>query len=160
MINITCVSTKCKCTAVQQKSVLVYYAQAKVSENLKKKKKKNSREWPSRFGETFYIHKKFLENLIHTKNKSFHIRPSKFFVYFTRRNLLFLFYTITFIKHPHQFIYFTRIFNKIFILLNFFIISLHSLYLYNARSLSLFRTDHLSLSLSLSLSQKPSSGDP
>ena len=32
------------------------------------KKKKKSREWPSRFGETFYIHNKFLENLIHYKN--------------------------------------------------------------------------------------------
>ena len=31
----------------------------------------------------------------------------------------------TFIKRSHQFIYFTRYFNKIFILLNFFIISLN-----------------------------------
>ena len=55
--------------------------------------------------------------------------------------LLFLFYTITFTKHPHQFIYFTRYFNKIFILLNFF---------YHFSQLPF--TYMLSLSLSLSLS--------
>ena len=35
-----------------------------------KNEKEKSRERPSRFGETFYIHKKFLENLIHHKNNS------------------------------------------------------------------------------------------
>ena len=37
----------------------------------------------------------------------------------------FLFYTSTFTKHPHQFIYSTHLFNKIFIILLIFII--HSL---------------------------------
>ena len=45
---------------------------------------------------------------------SIHISSFKFFCLFYTKNLLFLFYTITFIKHPHQFIYFTRYFNKIF----------------------------------------------
>ena len=64
---------------------------------------------------------------IHTfkSTQSIYINSSKFFVYFTRKNLLFLFYTSTFIKHPHQFIYFTHLFNKIFIILLIFII--HSL---------------------------------
>ena len=90
--------------------------------------------------------------------KSIHISSSKFSVYFIRKNLLFLFYTITFIKHPHQFIYFIRYFNKIFILLNFFIISHNYHFNTCTRSLSFIThfswTDHLSLSLSLSLSQK------
>ena len=34
--------------------------------------------------------------------------------------MLFLFYTSIFTKHPHQFIYSTHLFNKIFILLHFF----------------------------------------
>ena len=84
--------------------------------------------------------------------KSIHISSSKFYVYFTRKNLLFLFYTITFIKHPHQFIYFIRYFNKIFILLNFFIISHNYHFNTCTRSLSFIThfswTDHLSLSLS------------
>ena len=50
---------------------------------------------------------------------------------------LFLFYTITFTKHPYQFFYFTRYFNKIFTILNFFIISFNHLSLY-ARSLSFY----------------------
>ena len=85
---------------------------------------------------------------------SIHIRSSKFSVYFTRKNLFFLFYTITCINHLHQFIYFTRYFNKIFILLNFFIISHHYHFNTYARALSFIThfTDHLSLSLSLSLS--------
>ena len=53
-----------------------------------------------------------------------HISSFKFSVYFTRKNLLFLFYTSTFTKHSHQFIYSTHLFNKIFILLHFFIIFL------------------------------------
>ena len=60
------------------------------------------------------------ENL---KTKSNHISSCKFIVYFTRKNLLFLFYTSTFTKHPHQFIYSTHLFNKIFILFTFFSIS-------------------------------------
>ena len=52
--------------------------------------------------------------------KSNHISSCKFSVYFARKNLLFLFYTSTFIKHPHQFIYSTHLFNKIFIFFTFF----------------------------------------
>ena len=63
----------------------------------------------------------------------------KFFVYFISKNLFFLFYTSTFTKYLHQFIYFTHLFNKIFILLHFYY----------------FLTHGLSLSLSLSLSLKP-----
>ena len=85
--------------------------------------------------------------------KSIYISSSKFYVYFIRKNLLFLFYTITFIKHPHQFIYFIRYFNKIFILLNFFIISHNYHFNTCTRSLSFIThfswTGHLSLSLSL-----------
>ena len=86
--------------------------------------------------------------------KSIHISSSKFYVYFTRKNLLFLFYTITFIKHPHQFIYFIRYFDKIFILLNFFIISHNYHFNTYTRSPSFIThfTDHLFFSLSLSLS--------
>ena len=53
---------------------------------------------------------------------SIHISSSKFFIYFIWKNLLFLFYTSTFIKHPHQFIYSTHLFNKTFIILLIFII--------------------------------------
>ena len=41
---------------------------------------------------------------------------------FIRKNLLFLFYTRIFTKHLFQFIYSTHLFNKIFIILQFFII--------------------------------------
>ena len=54
-----------------------------------------------------------------------HISSFKFSVFFTRKNLLCLFYTSTFTKYPHQFIYSPHLFNKIFIILQFFII--HSL---------------------------------
>ena len=37
-----------------------------------------------------------------------------------KSTLLFLFYIITFTKYPYQFIYFTRLFNKIFIIHQFF----------------------------------------
>ena len=48
---------------------------------------------------------------------------SNFFVYFTKKNIfLILFYTSSFTKHRYQFIYSTHLFNKIFILLQFFII--------------------------------------
>ena len=56
---------------------------------------------------------------INSNSKSNHISSCKFFVYFVRKNLLFLFYTSTFIKHPHQFIYSTHLFNKIFIFFTF-----------------------------------------
>ena len=39
-----------------------------------------------------------------------------------KKNLLFLFHTSNFTKHPHQSIYSTYLFNKIFIILPFFII--------------------------------------
>ena len=45
------------------------------------------------------------------------------FILFYIKNLHFLFYTPIFTKHPHQSIYSTHLFNKIFILLQFFIIS-------------------------------------
>ena len=41
---------------------------------------------------------------------------------FYTKKLFFLFYTLIFTKHPHQFIYSIHLFNKIFILLPFFII--------------------------------------
>ena len=44
-------------------------------------------------------------------------------VYFTQKNLFFLFYTITFTKHQHQFIYYIHFFIKIIFSLIFFIIS-------------------------------------
>ena len=40
-----------------------------------------------------------------------------------KKTYFFLFYTITFTKHPHQFIYYTHFFIKIKFSLNFFIIS-------------------------------------
>ena len=55
--------------------------------------------------------------------KSNHINSCKFSIYFARKNLFFLFYTSTFTKTSHQFIYSTHLFNKIFILFAFFIIS-------------------------------------
>ena len=55
--------------------------------------------------------------------KSNHINECKLSVYFAHKKLLFLFYTHIFIKHLHQSIYSTHLFNKIFILLQFFIIS-------------------------------------
>ena len=54
-----------------------------------------------------------------------YIDSSKFFVYFKRKNLFLLFYMFTFTKYSHQFIYSTHLFNKIFILFIFFIISFH-----------------------------------
>ena len=59
-----------------------------------------------------------------------------FFVYFTRKNLLFLFYTSTFTKHSHQFIYSTYLFNKIFILLHFYYFLTHGLSLSQTQPLS------------------------
>ena len=47
----------------------------------------------------------------------------KDFVYFTQKNLLFLFYTIPFTKHLHQFIYYIHFFIKIIFLHPFSIIS-------------------------------------
>ena len=46
-------------------------------------------------------------------------------MFILHKNLFFLFYTYIFIKYLRQFIYFTHLFNKIFIILKFFII--HSL---------------------------------
>ena len=47
---------------------------------------------------------------------------AKDFVYFTQKNLLFLFYIITFTKHPHQFIYYTHFFIKIIFSLTFLLL--------------------------------------
>ena len=44
-------------------------------------------------------------------------------IYFTQKNLLFLFYTITFTKHQHKFIYYIHFFIKIIFSLTLFIIS-------------------------------------
>ena len=56
-------------------------------------------------------------------NDSFSLRCGcKFSFYFAQKNLFFLFYTSNFTKHPHQSIYSTHLFNKIFILLLVFII--------------------------------------
>ena len=52
------------------------------------------------------------------------VRPSKSFLLFYTKNQLFLFYTLIFTKHPYQSIYSIHLFNKIFILLQFCIISL------------------------------------
>ena len=51
------------------------------------------------------------------------IGKCKSFLLFYTKNLLFLFYTSIFTKQLHQSIYSTHLFNKIFILLQFFIIS-------------------------------------
>ena len=58
-----------------------------------------------------------------TTTKSIHISGCKFSFYFAQKNLPFLFYTVNFTKHPYQSIYSTHLFNKIFILLPFFVIS-------------------------------------
>ena len=55
--------------------------------------------------------------------QSNYISLCKRFCLFYKKNLLFLFYTITFTKHLHQFIYYTHFFIKIIFSLNFFIIS-------------------------------------
>ena len=57
-----------------------------------------------------------------SKDLSNYISSCKFSVYFARKNLLFLFYTSTFTKHSHQFIYSTHLFNKIFNLFTFFLL--------------------------------------
>ena len=76
---------------------------------------------------------------------------------FCIKKLLFLFYTLIFTKHSHQFIYSTHLSNKIFIILQFFII----LSLTASLSLSLTNPirnsfNHLSLPHRLSLSQTQS----
>ena len=65
-----------------------------------------------------------------------------FCLFYKKKIYFFLFYTSIFIKHSHQFIYSTHLFNKIFIFLIFLLFS-HSW--------------PLSLSLSLSQTQPPSS---
>ena len=103
--------------------ILFTKKKSNISTQKKKKKLKCKRaSWKHKtcFPNTHYL--PYLPQYVFSKptNKSIHISSSKFSIYFTRKNLLFLFYTITFVKHPHQFIYFTRFFNKIFILLNFY----------------------------------------
>ena len=48
-------------------------------------------------------------------SKSICISSCKIFINLHIQNLLFLFYILIFTKHPHQFIYSTHLFNKIFI---------------------------------------------
>ena len=55
------------------------------------------------------------------------ISKCKSFLLFYTKNLFFLFYTPIFIKHPHQSIYFTHLFNKIFIFFTIFLLFPHSL---------------------------------
>ena len=43
-------------------------------------------------------------------------------LFYIKKNLFFIFYTLIFIKYIHQFIYFTHLLYKIFIILQFFII--------------------------------------
>ena len=54
--------------------------------------------------------------------KSNYTGRCKFSFYFAQKKLLFLFYTLIFTKHPHQFIYSIHLFHKIFIIFPFFII--------------------------------------
>ena len=68
------------------------------------------------------------------------------FLLFCTKKLFFLFYTPIFIKHTHQFIYYTYLFNKIFIILQFFIILSLTAFLSQTQS-----ETHLSLTASLSL---------
>ena len=56
------------------------------------------------------------------RHKSINISKCKFSIYFTQKKLLFLFYTSNFTKHSYKSIYSTHLFNKIFIILIFFII--------------------------------------
>ena len=73
-----------------------------------------------------------------------------------KKKLFFLFYTLIFTKHSHQFIYSTHLFDKIFILLQFFIILSLTGFLSQTQSkrteTHLPQNNSLSLSLSLSLS--------
>ena len=60
-----------------------------------------------------------------TLHKSNCISWCKFAFYFAQKKLLFQFYALIFTKHPHQFIYSTHLFNKIFVFFyNFFLLSL------------------------------------
>ena len=78
------------------------------------------------------------------------------FCIFYKKNLLFLFYTSTFTKYSYQFIYFTHLFNKIFILLHFLLFS-HSWPL----SLSLSLRDPATIIITQSpSSQNPDLSDP
>ena len=56
-------------------------------------------------------------------SKSNHINKCKSFLLFYSKNIFFLFYTLIFTKQRHQSIYSIHLFNKIFIHLQFFIIS-------------------------------------
>ena len=84
--------------------------------------------------------------------KRIHVLSSNFFVNYTKKkkkNLLFLFYITTFINELRQFIYFTRYFNKIFILLYFFLFLTTTILKHTrALSLSLLILQITSLSLS------------
>ena len=71
------------------------------------------------------------------------------FLLFCTKNLFFLFYTLIFTKYPHQFIYSTHLFNKIFIIFPFFTILSLTTFLSHTQSK---RTEtHLPQNNSLSL---------
>ena len=55
-----------------------------------------------------------------TLHKSNCISWCKFAFYFAQKKLLFQFYALIFTKHPHQFIYSTHLFNKIFVFFTIF----------------------------------------
>ena len=84
-----------------------------------------------------------LEQLHQLVQKIFHFTPLK---------PTFLFYTLIFTKHPHQFIYSTHLYNKIFILLQFFIIFFASLSL---TAISLSQTQQNPKSPTLGHHQQP-----
>ena len=86
---------------------------------------------------------KMHNSLICFDPQSNYISRCKFSFYFAQKKLLFLFYTLIFPKHPHQFIYSTHLFNKIFIIFPFFIIlSLTETHLPQNNSLSLTDQNH------------------
>ena len=80
------------------------------------------------------------------------------FCIFYKKNLLFLFYTLIFTKHSHQFIYSTHLFNKIFIFLQFFIIL--SLIAFLSQTQSERTETHLPQNNSLSHKPKPAPHKP
>ena len=91
--------------------------------------------------------------LMHMHLKHLHQWMQTFHLFCTKKiYFFFLFYTPIFTKHLHQFIYSTYLFNKIFILLQFFII------LSLTASFSLSQTQfetHLPLTASLSHRPNP-----
>ena len=77
-----------------------------------------------------------------TLHKSNCISWCKFAFYFAQKKLLFQFYALIFTKHPHQFIYSTHLFNKIFVFLQFFLTLPHRPSLSQTNTLSQTQTQH------------------